>query len=109
MHSDPMAQAPKVVISRADERTNRSLPIASPDVAEAIRQFQEQHYATWADESLPALAGKTPRQSIRTKVGRQQVDLLLREMENQEQRLPEPERFDFPRFAPLWGCRGGGR
>jgi hypothetical protein len=43
---------------------------------------------------VPALAGKSPRQAARSKRGREKVDLVLRTMENFEQRAGDPP-FDF--------------
>ncbi len=100
---DPRLRPPKAV-SEGNRRPGRFAPAAStPEAVDAIRQFKEQHYAGWVDEPLPALAGKTARQSIRTKSGRQRVDLLLREMENQEQGVPEAERFDFSKLRSALG------
>ncbi len=59
--------------------------VVSPEARAAVARFIGAHYAHWADEHLPALGGKTPRQSLRTKAGRQAVIDLLRMMENGEQ------------------------
>jgi hypothetical protein len=53
---------------------------------EALEQFLHSHYATWPDDKLPALGGKSARQAMRTKAGRQSVIDLLRQMENAEAR-----------------------
>ena len=87
-HSDPLSRA---------ERSTPAEPEAElpQDVQQQlVREFKERHYARWADEPLPALAGKSPRAAVRTKRGRAQVDLLLRELEHLEGRLPAAERFD---------------
>src|SRR2546425_1013012 len=47
----------------------------------------------WIDQPLPALRGATPLQAVRTSRGRKQVELLLKELENGESRLPQGERF----------------
>jgi hypothetical protein len=60
-----------------------------------IREYKEKHYADWADQPLPALEGRTPREAVRTKAGRGSVDLLLKDCENHEARTPEGQRFDF--------------
>jgi hypothetical protein len=62
---------------------------ASDEERAVIRQFLEQHYANWPDERLPALEGKSARQAVRTKAGRQAVTDLLRGMENREGRDPD--------------------
>jgi hypothetical protein len=64
----------------------------------ALFRYKRKHYEAWLDESIPALDGKTPRQAAATRLGRQRVDLLLKEMENHEARVPEAERFDFDRL-----------
>jgi hypothetical protein len=60
-----------------------------------VREFKERHYAGWMDMPIPALGGKTPREAVRTRHGKRRVDVLLREMENHECRMPEEERFSF--------------
>jgi hypothetical protein len=50
------------------------------------------------DQPIPALAGKTPRAAARTKAGRGKLDLLLKDIENHEARLPDGARFDFARL-----------
>jgi len=62
-------------------------PGAGPAVAAQL--------AEWPDVPLPALNGQTPRDAVRTPEGRLAVDLLLREMENQERRAAGATAFDF--------------
>ena len=57
--------------------------------------IKQRHYADWPDHNLPALGGKTPRQAIATARGREEVDVLLKEMEQHEQRAPQGAVFDF--------------
>lgn len=66
-----------------------------PGAAQIVRSFKERHYRNWADEALPALNGQTPRQAMRSAAGRERVDVLLKDMENRESRLPEDHRYDF--------------
>lgn len=70
-------------------------PIPPSEAGRLVREFKESHYAGWVDLPIPALGGETPREAVRTKEGKRQVDLLLKELENSESRLPEEERFDF--------------
>ena len=51
----------------------------------------------------------TPREAVRTAAGREDVDLLLREMENMEGRLPESARFDFSELRRKLGSTRAGR
>ena len=46
----------------------------------------EQHYRGWPDTKLPALQGQTPRQAVRTAKGRATVSLILKDIENCEDR-----------------------
>ena len=89
--------------TRFRRRSRRSTPVAilpepPAELAPVLLELKRRHYADWADQPLPALAGRTPRQAVRTPAGRREVDLLLKEMENHEQRSGDSAPFD---FAPL--------
>ncbi len=58
------------------------------------REFKTRHYSEWVHEPLPALDGATPLEAVRNAAGKRKVELLLREFENREGRLPEDERLD---------------
>jgi hypothetical protein len=70
-----------------------------------ILDFKRRHYADWLDQPLPALGGKTPRVAVRTKAGREQVDLLLKECEIMEVQQTEGQRFDFSYLRRELGIR----
>lgn len=72
-----------------------SPPVADPKLAELTRRFKEQHYRAWVDQEIPALGGWTPRRAAASARKRPQLELLLKEMEFNEGRLAEEERFDF--------------
>jgi hypothetical protein len=88
-HADPLSKA-----SPRPHRVNPPTPLP-PEHALALREQMKRHYTQWLDLPIPALKGKTPRQAARTKKGRAEVDLLLREFENREQRRPNAPPFDF--------------
>ncbi len=88
-HADPLSSA------QSRREPSRPPTPPSPEEEEALRAFREQHYRHWLDEPIPALGGKTPRQAARSPRGLRQVDLLLRTMENNEQRVMEHAPFDF--------------
>ncbi len=95
-HSDPTFR-----LQQGDERTDRGqTPVEIPpaDANRLLREFKEKRYADWADQPIPALQGQTPRQAVQKKAGRDQVDLLLKDCENREARMPEEQRFDFSRL-----------
>ncbi|MFH1278122.1 MAG: SEC-C metal-binding domain-containing protein [Candidatus Eisenbacteria bacterium] len=100
-HSDPVA-----LLKEAERKSPKTQPPPIPENAVILREFKERHYGGWIDESLPALEGKSPREAIGTKEGRREVDLLLREMENFENRLPEAERYDFIKIRRRLGLEG---
>ena len=59
--------------------------------------MKAEHYARWPDDPLPALGGKTARQAVKTKAGRQAVLELIRDMEHDEAREARQGQpaFDF--------------
>ena len=59
--------------------------------------MKAQHYATWPDDPLPALGGKTARQAVKTKAGRKAVLDLIRDFEHGEAREAKSGQpaFDF--------------
>ncbi|MBX3618177.1 SEC-C metal-binding domain-containing protein [Nitrosomonas sp.] len=61
-----------------------------PEVREKIMALMHEHYRQWPHEKLPALNGKTPLQTIKTKGGREMVEALLRDFElrNGDSNLP---------------------
>jgi hypothetical protein len=67
----------------------------TPELEQRELEYKQRHYADWADTPLPALQGKTAREAVRTPAGRQQVDTLLKTMENQERRHKGQWAYDF--------------
>ncbi len=91
-HSDPVASFQ----TEGDPAGAPSaLPLSSGEMDRITLEMKTEHYADWVDCALPALGGETPREAVRTKSGREEVDLLLKEIENSEARLPAGQRFDF--------------
>ena len=88
-HSDP-----EVLLERARNAPSRPPPPKLEGAGAIIQEYKAKHYASWLDSPIPALAGKTPRQAAKSARLRRELDLLLREIENSEGRLPEAERFD---------------
>jgi hypothetical protein len=99
-HADPLA--PRLV----KPTLAASVPEDLPGRAELVRAFKHRHYRDWADQPVPALQGKTPREAIRTAQGRAVVDLLLRDFENHEERSPPEARVDFEEVRKDLGCPG---
>ncbi len=65
----------------------------SEEEAKALDELFHRHYATWLDEKIPVLGGRTPRHAARLKTQRARVVALLRETESlwrrQHGRAPE--------------------
>jgi hypothetical protein len=88
-HTDPLSEPVRRELA---ERPEETPPL---EAQQLVLELKRSHYAGWPDEALPALGGKSPREAARTSAGRGAVDVLLKEMENLEQRSPSGERFDF--------------
>ncbi len=73
------------------ERADKPL---APEMVVAMRQFREQHMRDWIDDAIPALGGLTPREAARLSGARPKLITLLKEFEQSEERLPEPQRID---------------
>jgi hypothetical protein len=84
----------------AGEPPERAQPIPAEVEREIVLQMKAQHYATWADDPLPALGGKTARQAVQTKSGRKAVLDLIRNMENGEARRAKGGELAFD-FTPI--------
>lgn len=103
-HTDPLAR----LSDAPDGPPEPSVParLDRDEETEALRELKQRHYAGWLDEPLPALGGQTPRQAVRRKAGRSQVDALLKHFENHESRLPPDEQIDFSGFRTELGLDG---
>lgn len=87
-HADPLSSA-------RSGRESTPRPEPPPKALQALGELKAQHYAAWIDTPVPALGGRTPRQAARTQRGREQVDVILRSMENGEHRAGGGPPFDF--------------
>ena len=87
-HSDPLSK-------RAPRRAGDAKPATPPPEAQQlILEFKRRHYADWIDQPVPALGGQTPREAVRNARGRDAVNVLLKEIENHEQRAGDGAAFD---------------
>ena len=81
-------------------------PLPPETIAELVREQKARHYATWPDEPVPALGGRTPRDAMRTREGREQVEVLLKMMENDEARGVPDQAYDFAQLRAELGIGG---
>jgi SEC-C motif len=72
---------------------------------EAYTKFMECHCRKWLTEKIPALGGKTPRQAVRSKNGREQVKELLKSFENAEEHNKK-EGDPYYDLSWMWGELG---
>jgi len=61
------------------ERAEQAVPM-TPELAADLRERMHSHYMGWLDTPIPALGGKTPRETCKTAKGRQKVALMIRTM-----------------------------
>ena len=66
---------------------------STPEERRFAAEHKARHYKEWLDMPVPALDGRTPRETSRTAAGRKELDLLLKHMENMEHRAGG--EFDF--------------
>lgn len=85
---------PPAAVSRPLHDNRSAIP---PELKAAARQIKEAHMQGWIDDEIPALGGLTPRQAAASPGSRAKLDLLLRDIEHYEVRLPSDERFDVGR------------
>ena len=88
---------------RHKRKPNASDTIDPKVAAEIMHDYKGTHYRRCLDESIPALEGKTPRQCMRSKKGREKVIEWLKSLENHELTRP-PRREANPTI--LTGCGG---
>lgn len=78
-----------------------------PEVmAEAIEKVLLRSYANWADEPIPALGGKTPRQAIGSPGGLERVKGLLRSYEDNESEMARSQGRRTISYQFLWDRLG---
>jgi len=91
-HADPTALLDERLAAEPDdEEAEEAL---GEEELEVMRAFKQQHMEGWLDESIPLLDDATPRKAARDPALRRRLEVLVKEMECREARLPEAERFD---------------
>jgi hypothetical protein len=105
MRDESDAQA---LFEKAQRAPTRPTPAPqSAEIKAMLREVKERYMTEWMDEEIPALGGLTPKEAMRSGPGRRALDLLLREMEYAESRLPPDERFDVSRLRTILGVAKG--
>ena len=107
-HQADEFQSVKEALDRPRD-TARPEPVAPPQARELVHKMKVEHYAKWADEPLPALGGKTPREAVKSDAGRRAVEDMLRMFENGEERERKSGNIpvDFTEIRRTLGLTGG--
>lgn len=84
------------------ESDESPLPVST----ELVQEVLESHYRGWADDEIPALDGRTPREAVRTAEGREAVIALLKLYEEGEARAARDEDREPANLQFLWDAVG---
>jgi hypothetical protein len=104
--SDPKGALAHTSSMQRRKRDRAEPPLPPEVMAELMEKAIRQSYATWADEPIPALGGKTPRQAIGTPAGLERVKGLLRGYEASETQQARREGRRAISYAFLWKALG---
>ncbi|MBM3887262.1 hypothetical protein FJ364_05010 [Candidatus Dependentiae bacterium] len=74
--------APKGLTANHDQDMNKLLEL--PEVQEKLKAMAKKHWETWFDEPIPVLDQKTPREAVRTELGKEKLEALLLEYERHD-------------------------
>ena len=70
-----------------------------PGDCQKLMEVMGGRYMRWADESVPALNGQTPREAMQTQEGREEVEKMINEWDHMQRRGPSGAfQFDFNRL-----------
>lgn len=95
-------------LAHAAQGTAPSMPegIDPAALADALAGAIRRTYANWADEPVPALGGRTPRQAIATPAGLERVKGLLRSYEDGEADAAKSQQRSAISYQFLWDALG---
>ena len=93
VHRADSIQAPEAALRDARPVENRE-QVPDDVQREVLGTYLRDHYVKWLDDEIPALGGKTPRNAVRTRQGRAQVERMLADIEHQVQRMPGGDTVD---------------
>jgi hypothetical protein len=85
-----------------ESRMATQLSLSLEEQNEALQPALDRHYRATLDVPLPALDGKTPRQAVRSRPGREKVARWLKYLENQTERRSRVWGQPGYDFAWMW-------
>ena len=75
-----------------------------PEARQEIESAMEHQFMKWADEEVPMLDDRTPREVAKTAEGRKQVAAMINDWEHMMSRNPNPQfQFDFDKLRAELG------
>ena len=86
----------------ARRRCFRAPDISPEDTTRIVQEAVNRTYADWADQPLPVLGDRTPREAMATSGGLERVKGLLRSYEQSEQELAREQGRNPVSFQFLW-------
>ena len=104
--SDPAGLLRNMPAGQGAKPADPGLGLSPEALAEMVEETLRRMYANWPDESIPALANKTPRQAINTPAGLERVKGLIRTYEASEMRQAAQQGRHTISFAFLWQALG---
>ena len=97
-----------VAMERREGKGEGTKPLKNEAARAMLASVMQKFMSAWPDQAIPALGGKTPREAVATKAGREKVLDLIKEMENGEARKKKAGE-PFIDLGPLRGELGIGR
>jgi hypothetical protein len=100
-------QSPEQMIEEQHGHDSSPSPLADPEIdpqelAQIVSGYFDQHYRETLDDQIPALDGKTPRQCVKTRKGREKVIEWLKYLENQESHKANRDGSVAYDFSWMW-------
>jgi len=97
-----LAQTQAQPLSEPD--ANKETLLDSPELQAYASEHLARYYEDWAGQEIPALGGRTPLQAVQDPLGREQVEALVRDIENNSARMnPAPDPAVFRRLRQQLG------
>lgn len=87
-------QTVEQMFKASSKHKTESVDINDPEIQALLQDFNRKHWESWPDMSLPALGGKTPREAVKSKMGREKVEALLASFHSSNQRSQSPVLVD---------------
>ena len=75
-----------VAMERHAGKGEKVKPLKNEGARAMLASVMQKYMSAWPDQAIPALGGKTPREAVATKAGREKVLDLIKDIENGEAR-----------------------